>query len=71
MQSDTQPRLTHVATSCKTHYPQASLKLFQEVITNLQMASCNKLGNLTDLLQLDQIQKFVTTCSQVVVATSR
>ena len=42
-------------------YPQACCKLFQQVVTCRQMASCNSLI-LTDLLQHDKIDKFVGTC---------
>ena len=37
--------------------------LFQQVITSLQMTSCNK-PDLTDLMQLDEIDKFIATCWQ-------
>ena len=44
----------------KTCYPQACCKLFQQVVTSLQMTSCNKPD--TNLLHLDEIDKFVATC---------
>ena len=44
-----------------TLLPHACCKLFQQVVTCRQMASCNSLI-LTDLLQNDKIDKFVGTC---------
>ena len=44
----------------KTCYPQACCKLFQQVVTSLEMTNCNKPD--TNLLQLDEIDKFVATC---------
>ena len=49
----------------KICYPQACCRLFQQVVTSLQMTGCNKQLILTDLLQLDEIDKFVATCWQV------
>ena len=43
-------------------------KLFQQVVTSLQVTSCNK-PDLTCLLQLDEIHKLLATCSKI--ATSR
>ena len=41
-------------------FQQTCCKLFQQVVTSLQMTNCNKI--LTALLQLDEIGKFVATC---------
>ena len=49
----------------KTCSPLACCKLFQQVVTSLHMTNCNKQLILTDLLQLDEIDKFVATCWQV------
>ena len=43
----------------KTCYPQACCKLFQQVVTNLQIFSAKLI--LTELLQLHEIDKFVAT----------
>ena len=44
----------------KTSYPQACCKLFQQVVTNLQIESCNK-SDLTDLVtncnKIDNVQE--------------
>ena len=45
----------------QTCYQQAFCKLFQQVVTSLQMTNCSK-PVLTDLLQLDKIEKLVATC---------
>ena len=46
----------------KTCYPQACCKFFQQVVTSLQMRSCNK-PNLTDLLQVDEINNWQAATS--------
>ena len=44
----------------RTSYLQVCYKLFQQVVTSLQMTSCNKPD--TNLLHLDESDKFVATC---------
>ena len=46
----------------KICYPQACHKLFQQVVTSLQMTRIEASQILTDLLQLDKIHKSVATC---------
>ena len=48
----------------KTCYPQACCKLFQQVVTSLQLI-------LTDLLQPDEIDKFVATCRQTATSPDK
>ena len=43
----------------KTCYPQACCKLFQQIVTRLQMTSIVTNLIITDLLQFDEIGKFV------------
>ena len=47
-------------------YQQACWKLFQQVVTSLQMTSCNKpdFKLILDLLQLNEIDRFVDRLPQ-------